>query len=304
MSAVEPNLVGAWFGIVRPCHVVSSPQVPGCASTTRKGRDRAPHRGLRHVERLEVRRVGLQGGSIGCAFRGSTSGACFAALLGDENNGGRTLAPVGPTRSDRSYLPGSLVLETVHQTKTGAVAVVDALVPVGMRTGWCGGSRAAVVRLRCAATCECDSTTAASSPGSPRPGATSTPSPAPMPWFCARRSSCMARDTPQVANSPFVLGIGCPSTWPGTRHTKCRPSPLTWTPLSTPPFPGGLTGRRGLSYDGAYANGRAPVSDSAEGSLPRHHRVVRRRGHDVAARSRSVVPATGTTAIAGCAMRR
>ena len=44
------------------------------------------------------------------------SGACFAALLGEENNGCWSLAPVGPTRSERSYLPGSLVLETVHHT--------------------------------------------------------------------------------------------------------------------------------------------------------------------------------------------
>ncbi len=59
------------------------------------------------------------------------SGACFASLLGNEDNGHWSLAPAGTTRSVRSYRPGSLVLETVHSTAGGVVAVVDALVPVG-----------------------------------------------------------------------------------------------------------------------------------------------------------------------------
>jgi GH15 family glucan-1,4-alpha-glucosidase len=59
------------------------------------------------------------------------SGACFAALLGTEDNGHWSLAPTGPARSERSYRSGSLVLETVHHTDTGVVAIVDALVPVG-----------------------------------------------------------------------------------------------------------------------------------------------------------------------------
>ena len=59
------------------------------------------------------------------------SGACFAALLGEENNGRWSVAPVDSARTERSYLPGSLVLETVHHTSSGVVAVVDALVPVG-----------------------------------------------------------------------------------------------------------------------------------------------------------------------------
>ncbi|MFH8785741.1 glycoside hydrolase family 15 protein [Streptomyces roseoverticillatus] len=57
------------------------------------------------------------------------SAACFAALLGDEDNGHWRLAPAGTgpgtpcTR--RSYLPDSLVLETVWETADGTVKVTD-----------------------------------------------------------------------------------------------------------------------------------------------------------------------------------
>jgi GH15 family glucan-1,4-alpha-glucosidase len=59
------------------------------------------------------------------------SGACFASLLGTQDNGHWSLAPTTSARSERSYRPGSLVLETFHSTDSGVVAVVDALVPVG-----------------------------------------------------------------------------------------------------------------------------------------------------------------------------
>ena len=65
------------------------------------------------------------------------SDACFAALLGDAGNG-RWL--IGPETGDggekvtttRRYLDGGLVLETVHATPTGRVAVID-LMPAGDR---------------------------------------------------------------------------------------------------------------------------------------------------------------------------
>ncbi|MFE6780379.1 glycoside hydrolase family 15 protein [Streptomyces sp. NPDC057702] len=76
------------------------------------------------------------------------SGACFAALLGDRDNGHWTLAPAptggahrdtgsateddakdheGATapRARRSYLPDTLILETVWETDTGSVRVYD-----------------------------------------------------------------------------------------------------------------------------------------------------------------------------------
>ncbi|MFI6871835.1 glycoside hydrolase family 15 protein [Streptomyces sp. NPDC050400] len=54
------------------------------------------------------------------------SPACFAALLGDDENGHWRLAPVGAgdcTR--RAYRPGSLVLDTEWETDEGSVRVTD-----------------------------------------------------------------------------------------------------------------------------------------------------------------------------------
>ncbi|CAM5573919.1 glucoamylase [Streptomyces tanashiensis] len=54
------------------------------------------------------------------------SAACFAAILGDENNGHWTIAPKGATScTSRRYAEDSLVLETSWETRTGTVKVVD-----------------------------------------------------------------------------------------------------------------------------------------------------------------------------------
>ncbi|MFB7918331.1 glycoside hydrolase family 15 protein [Streptomyces sp. NPDC056061] len=54
------------------------------------------------------------------------SGACFAALLGDEENGHWRIAPQGADAcTRRGYAGDSLVLETFWETRTGTVKVVD-----------------------------------------------------------------------------------------------------------------------------------------------------------------------------------
>ncbi|AWK08492.1 glucoamylase [Streptomyces spongiicola] len=54
------------------------------------------------------------------------SGACFAALLGDEDNGHWRLAPRGAGNcTRRRYIPGTLVLESFWETRTGTVKVTD-----------------------------------------------------------------------------------------------------------------------------------------------------------------------------------
>ncbi|MFF3260464.1 glycoside hydrolase family 15 protein [Streptomyces sp. NPDC002932] len=54
------------------------------------------------------------------------SGACFAALLGDEDNGHWRIAPQGAdTCTRRAYAGESLVLETFWETRTGTVKVID-----------------------------------------------------------------------------------------------------------------------------------------------------------------------------------
>ncbi|MFI6683327.1 glycoside hydrolase family 15 protein [Streptomyces sp. NPDC050485] len=57
------------------------------------------------------------------------SAACFAALLGDEDNGHWRIAPTEAGRAGRctrrGYLDDSLILETVWETRTGTVKVLD-----------------------------------------------------------------------------------------------------------------------------------------------------------------------------------
>ncbi|WP_328783703.1 glycoside hydrolase family 15 protein [Streptomyces canus] len=54
------------------------------------------------------------------------SGACFARLLGDEENGHWRIAPENADRcTRRSYRPGTLVLDTEWETDEGAVRVTD-----------------------------------------------------------------------------------------------------------------------------------------------------------------------------------
>ncbi|HWU10031.1 MAG TPA: glycoside hydrolase family 15 protein [Streptomyces sp.] len=57
------------------------------------------------------------------------SGACFAALLGDEENGHWRIAPQGTDSTEtctrRAYVDDSLVLETFWETRTGTVKVID-----------------------------------------------------------------------------------------------------------------------------------------------------------------------------------
>jgi GH15 family glucan-1,4-alpha-glucosidase len=58
------------------------------------------------------------------------SGACFAALLGSNENGRWQLAPIAPpVRTTRRYREGTLVLETDFETAAGAVTVVDFMPP-------------------------------------------------------------------------------------------------------------------------------------------------------------------------------
>src|SRR5882757_7286949 len=54
------------------------------------------------------------------------SGACFAALLGDENHGRWQIAPAaGGRAARRRYRDDTLVLETEFDTTEGSVRVID-----------------------------------------------------------------------------------------------------------------------------------------------------------------------------------
>ncbi|MEX2174685.1 MAG: glycoside hydrolase family 15 protein [Pirellulaceae bacterium] len=58
------------------------------------------------------------------------SGACFAALLGTPEHGRWQIAPAGQvSKISRRYIDGTLVLETVYETETGEVAIIDCMPP-------------------------------------------------------------------------------------------------------------------------------------------------------------------------------
>ena len=54
------------------------------------------------------------------------SPACFAALIGTENNGRWRIGPADPpVRVHRHYRPGTMILETIFETADGSVALID-----------------------------------------------------------------------------------------------------------------------------------------------------------------------------------
>ena len=53
------------------------------------------------------------------------SPACFAALLGSSDNGRWQIMPVEPTQVTRRYWPGTMILETLFETASGSVALID-----------------------------------------------------------------------------------------------------------------------------------------------------------------------------------
>jgi len=53
------------------------------------------------------------------------SDACFAALLGSEENGFWRIAPDGQYTTTRRYRPGTPILETVFETQDGAATLID-----------------------------------------------------------------------------------------------------------------------------------------------------------------------------------
>src|SRR5438046_7336947 len=60
------------------------------------------------------------------------SGACFAALLGDRENGRWSFSPGDEiTATRRRYSDGTLILETEIETADGAVRLIDFMPPRG-----------------------------------------------------------------------------------------------------------------------------------------------------------------------------
>ncbi|TQS21549.1 glycoside hydrolase family 15 protein, partial [Microbispora hainanensis] len=74
--------------------------------------------------------VGMDGSVDWLCLPRFDSPSCFARLLGDESNGFWRVAAAGRDRATRrAYLEDTLILETVWETPTGAVKVVDFMPP-------------------------------------------------------------------------------------------------------------------------------------------------------------------------------
>lgn len=74
--------------------------------------------------------VGRDGSIDWLCFPRFDSGACFAALVGNQGNGGWLLAPTEPPISvRRRYRGDTLILETDYETSTGACTVIDFMPP-------------------------------------------------------------------------------------------------------------------------------------------------------------------------------
>jgi len=72
--------------------------------------------------------VGLDGSIDWLCLPRFDSPACFAALLGSEANGHWVIRPsAGQRTTSRRYRPGTLVLETLFETATGSVRLVDCM---------------------------------------------------------------------------------------------------------------------------------------------------------------------------------
>ena len=76
--------------------------------------------------------VGRNGSIDWLCFPRFDSGACFAALLGDEDKGRWLLAPAADAQTERRYRERTLVHELDFQTDEGSVRVIDFMPPRGV----------------------------------------------------------------------------------------------------------------------------------------------------------------------------
>ncbi|MFJ4143073.1 glycoside hydrolase family 15 protein [Pseudomonas sp. NPDC089734] len=75
--------------------------------------------------------VGRDGSLDWLCFPRFDAAACFAALLGDSDNGRWKIAPEGEVKSvERRYRDGTLILETLFKTATGSALLID-FMPMG-----------------------------------------------------------------------------------------------------------------------------------------------------------------------------
>jgi GH15 family glucan-1,4-alpha-glucosidase len=78
--------------------------------------------------------VGVDGSIDWLAFPRFDSAACFAAVLGTPDNGRWIIAPTDAlVEVRRRYRPGTLILETEFETKSGKATLIDFMPPADGR---------------------------------------------------------------------------------------------------------------------------------------------------------------------------
>src|SRR5580698_3988956 len=75
--------------------------------------------------------VGVNGSIDWLCIPRFDSDACFAALLGSDKNGSWRISPTEAYKSRQQYRDESMVLETIFETETGSVRVIDFMPPRG-----------------------------------------------------------------------------------------------------------------------------------------------------------------------------
>ncbi len=80
-------------------------------------------------DRVTSALVGLNGSIDWLCLPRFDGAAVFAALLGGKDNGNWQIAPRGEARTTRRYRGDTLILETLFETDTGSVALIDFMVP-------------------------------------------------------------------------------------------------------------------------------------------------------------------------------
>ena len=76
--------------------------------------------------------IGINGSVDWLCLPQFDSPACFAGLLGDDDNGHWLIGPAGEHTAERRYVDDTAVLETTYRTETGEIRVTD-LMPTGER---------------------------------------------------------------------------------------------------------------------------------------------------------------------------
>ena len=233
------------------------------------------------------------------------SGACFAALLGDESNGHWTIQPAGEFRAPRRrYGATRSILETELETRTARVRLIDFMPPRETKPD--------VVRIvegvagvwRCEWSSSCGSTTARSCRGcarldgpgrrrGPRRGRAAHAGRARGARLAHPRASSRSRGRPGAVRAHLVPVARAAARPRSTRrHALAR----------RPELLGGVG--RALHARRAMARRRPPLAAHAQGADVRARRAGSSRRRRRRCRSGSAASATGTTATAGCATRR